>query len=72
MSETTFYKIYAIKYAHHERTAALNFMDPPGIHSGHMPIDYFVWLIRSKTEKFSVDTGFNSKAAKNRGQEIIR
>ena len=72
MSKTNFYEVYAIKYAHHEREASLNFMDPPDIHAGHMPIDYFVWLICSKNQKFLVDTGFNIKTGKKRGRKIIR
>jgi hypothetical protein len=41
------YEIYAIKYAHHERTASQNFLggDP---HDGPMPLDYFVWLVRGE------------------------
>ena len=40
------YEVYAIKYAHHARRAAENFIggDP---HDGPMPLDYFVWLIRA-------------------------
>ena len=38
------YETYAIKYAHHARTAKENFLggDP---HDGPMPMDYFVWAI---------------------------
>jgi len=36
------YEVFAIKYATHERNADINFIDPPDIHDGPMPIDYFV------------------------------
>ena len=72
MTKITPYQVYAIKYAHHERTAESNFMDPPDIHNGEMPIDFFVWLVRSKERDVLVDTGFNSKTAAKRGRELIR
>ena len=52
------YEVYAIKYAHHARTAKENFLggDP---HDGPMPMDYFVWLVRGAGREIVVDTGFN-------------
>lgn len=72
MSTPDIYEVYAIKYATHERTAELNFMDPPDIHDGHMPIDYFVWVARSANRTFVIDTGFNAQTAAERGREILR
>jgi len=66
------YKIYAIKYAQHERLAIANFMDPPDIHDGEMPINFYVWLLRSKDKTILVDTGFNAKTASKRGRKLIR
>jgi len=65
------YEVYAIKYAHHARTASANFLggDP---HDGPMPMDYFVWLIRGQGREIVVDTGFNAKAAARRGRQITR
>lgn len=65
------YEIYAIKYAHHERTAAANFLggDP---HDGPMPMDYFVWLVRGAQREIVVDTGFNAAVAAKRGRRITR
>ena len=65
------YEVYAIKYAHHERTASANFLggDP---HDGPMPMDYFVWLVRGAGRVIVVDTGFNAKAAAKRGRQITR
>lgn len=63
------YEIYAIKYAHHARTARENFIggDP---HDGPMPMDYFVWLIRGEGREIVVDTGFNVAVAAKRGRRI--
>ena len=65
------YEVYAIKYAHHERTASQNFLggDP---HDGPMPLDYFVWLIRGEGREVVVDTGFNAAAAARRQRRIVR
>jgi len=65
------YEIYAIKYAHHARTASQNFLggDP---HDGPMPLDYFVWLVRGAEREFVVDTGFNAAAAARRQRQLVR
>ena len=65
------YEIYAIKYAHHARTASQNFLggDP---HDGPMPLDYFVWLVRGAESEFVVDTGFNAAAAARRQRQLVR
>jgi glyoxylase-like metal-dependent hydrolase (beta-lactamase superfamily II) len=63
------YEVYAIKYAHHERTAGANFLggDP---HDGPMPMDYFVWLVRGEGREIVVDTGFNAGVAARRGRKV--
>jgi glyoxylase-like metal-dependent hydrolase (beta-lactamase superfamily II) len=68
MSDT--YEVYAIKYAHHDRTASENFIggDP---HDGPMPLDYYVWAIVGEDRTFIVDTGFGEDAARKRGRQII-
>ena len=69
-SEPT-YEVYALKYAHHARRAAENFIggDP---HDGPMPLDYFVWLIRGGGREIVVDTGFSAAVAAKRGRDHIR
>ena len=66
------YNVYAIKYAEHDRLAIANFMDPPDIHDGKMPIDFYVWVLRSKNKTILVDTGFNALTALKRGRNLIR
>jgi glyoxylase-like metal-dependent hydrolase (beta-lactamase superfamily II) len=65
------YEVYAIKYAHHARRAAENFIggDP---HDGPMPLDYFVWLIRGEGREIVVDTGFSATMAAKRQRDHIR
>ncbi len=69
-AEPTF-EVYAVKYAHHARRAAENFIggDP---HDGPMPLDYFVWLIRGGGREILVDTGFSAAVAARRGRDHLR
>ena len=70
MSGPDDYEVYAIRYATLERKAGENFIggDP---HETASNLDYFVWLARSKTRTFVVDTGFNAARAKRRGRRMI-
>jgi glyoxylase-like metal-dependent hydrolase (beta-lactamase superfamily II) len=65
------YEIYAVRYAHLERTATFNFLggDP---HDGPMPLDYFVWVIRDAGRTIVVDTGFNAEQAAKRKRTLVR
>lgn len=65
------YEVYAVKYAHHARRAAENFVggDP---HDGPMPLDYFVWLVRGGGRELVVDTGFSAAVAVKRGRQHLR
>jgi glyoxylase-like metal-dependent hydrolase (beta-lactamase superfamily II) len=65
------YEVYAVKYAHHPRRAAENFLggDP---HDGPMPLDYFVWLVRGDGRELVVDTGFSAAVAAKRGRQHLR
>src|SRR5689334_5273892 len=64
------YRVYAIKYAHHDRLASVNFIggDP---HDEPMPLDYFVWAVVGESRVFVVDTGFDAQTAKQRGREVL-
>lgn len=65
------WEVYALKYARHERRASENFIggDP---HDGPMPLDYFVWLLRSGAREIVVDTGFSAAMAAKRAREHLR
>jgi glyoxylase-like metal-dependent hydrolase (beta-lactamase superfamily II) len=69
MSET--YEVFAIRYGHHNQTAAHNFIggDP---HDGPMPLDYFVWAIVGKKRCLVFDTGFDAPRAAKRDRTLLR
>lgn len=65
------YEVYALRYAHMPRVRRDNFLggDP---HDGPMPMDFFVWLLRSPERIVLVDTGFNAQTAATRQRALIR
>ncbi len=71
MNQLPTYEIYAIKYGHHVRKMADNFIggDP---HDGPGPIDYFVWAIKGANRVWVVDTGFDAAEGKKRGRVVDR
>ncbi len=71
MSSLPEYEVYALKYAHHERSSRDNFLggDP---HDAPMPLDYFVWLIRGNGREIVVDTGFSAAMAAKRKRNHLR
>ena len=71
MPSDPLYEVYALKYAHHARRAAENFIGGDA-HDGPMPLDYFVWLIRGDGREFVVDTGFSAAVAAKRGRDHLR
>jgi len=67
------YEVYAIRYAQmKERTRRDNFIVPIDPHDGPMPMDYFVWLLKSTTRTILVDTGFSAETARIRQRELLR
>ena len=71
MSALEPFEVYAIRYACVDRKASENFLggDP---HEAGMPMDYFVWMARSKSKTWVIDTGFNQQAAVKREREFLR
>lgn len=69
-SENEKYRIYAIKYAHHDRMSSENFIggDP---HDVPMPLDYYVWAIVGSSATYVVDMGFDAEMASKRGRTIV-
>ena len=65
------YEVFAIKYAERDARRADNFVggDP---HDAPMPMDYFVWLLRSGDRVLLVDTGFDAAMAQKRGRRLLR
>ncbi|MGH8764449.1 MAG: MBL fold metallo-hydrolase, partial [Burkholderiales bacterium] len=65
------YRVYAIKYAHHERRSPENFIGGDS-HDVPMPLDYFVWAVVGESRAFIVDTGFDQAMGSKRGRQITR
>src|SRR5882762_8183465 len=51
------WEVYAVRYAHHERTARENFLGGDPHDDSPMPMDYFVWALVSGDRVIVVDTG---------------
>jgi glyoxylase-like metal-dependent hydrolase (beta-lactamase superfamily II) len=65
------YQIYAIRYAHLDRTARHNFIDGDP-HDGPMPLDYYVWAIVGGGRTWVLDTGFDAAMAARRKRQLLR
>lgn len=65
------YQIYAIRYAHLDRTARHNFIDGDP-HDGPMPLDYYVWAIEGSGRTWVLDTGFDAAMATRRRRQMVR
>jgi glyoxylase-like metal-dependent hydrolase (beta-lactamase superfamily II) len=70
MSKPDDYEVYAIKYATLARKSSENFIggDP---HETASNLDYFIWLARSKSRTFVIDTGFGAAVGRRRGRRMI-
>jgi glyoxylase-like metal-dependent hydrolase (beta-lactamase superfamily II) len=65
------YTVHAIRYGHMaERTRHDNLV-PVDAHDGPMPMDFFVWLLRSRARTVLVDTGFSQATARVRNRERV-
>jgi len=71
MSAQELYEVYAIKYATRDARRADHFIggDP---HDAPMPMDYFVWVARSPSHTFVIDTGFTKPVADARKRVHLR
>ena len=65
------HEIFAVRYAHLDRTATYNFLGGDS-HDGPMPLDYFVWAVVGPSHTIVVDTGFDAEQARKRGRTLVR
>jgi hypothetical protein len=65
------HEVYAIRYAHHDRKAAENYIhgDP---HDILQPLDYYVWAIVGTAGAIVLDTGFDAAMGKKRQREMLK
>ena len=71
MTKIVTHRIYAVRYGHLDRTSDQNFLGGDD-HATHMPLDYYVWVVKSDERTIVVDTGFDAIAASSRGRTLIR
>lgn len=65
------FEIYAVRYGHHDRNAAANFIGGDE-HDLPMPLDYFVWAIVGAHRTYLLDTGFDAAMGRKRGRTLVR
>ena len=71
MSDPQPFEVYAVRYATVARTMGENFIGAVDPHEAATDMDYYVWLARSATHTFVIDTGFNENAAKRRKRQFL-
>jgi glyoxylase-like metal-dependent hydrolase (beta-lactamase superfamily II) len=71
MTDHDEHEVYAVRYAHHKRKAAENFIfgDP---HDVLQPLDYYVWAIVGAAGTMIVDTGFDAAMGEKRQREMVK
>ncbi len=69
---TGIWEAYALRYAHHRRMARENFLGGDPHDDNPMPMDYFIWVVRSGERVYVIDTGFDEATAKARGRDFLR
>jgi glyoxylase-like metal-dependent hydrolase (beta-lactamase superfamily II) len=71
MSDHDQHEVYAIRYGHHKRKAAENFIlgDP---HDVLQPLDFYVWAIVGPSGTIILDTGFDAAMGEKRQREITK
>jgi len=65
------HEVYAIRYGHHDRKAAENFIggDP---HDMLQPLDFYIWAIVGASGAIILDTGFDAAMGAKRQRELIK
>jgi glyoxylase-like metal-dependent hydrolase (beta-lactamase superfamily II) len=70
MTDPETYEVFALRYASRDARSHHHFIggDP---HNKPMPMDYFVWVVRSPERVFVIDTGFGEAEAKERDRKLL-
>lgn len=66
------WEVYALRYGDQQRIRAINFIGAGDPHDTPMPLDFYVWLLRSGARTIVVDTGFRAVGEPARGRRILR
>jgi glyoxylase-like metal-dependent hydrolase (beta-lactamase superfamily II) len=71
LDNSSTYEVFAIRYASlSNRKASENFIGGD-LHDAGSDLDYYVWLARSASRAFVIDTGFDSAVGARRGRRTI-
>jgi glyoxylase-like metal-dependent hydrolase (beta-lactamase superfamily II) len=65
------HEVYAVKYGRHERRSSENFIVGDE-HDVPMPLDFYVWAIKSPDRTYVVDTGFSKEIGARRQRQHLR
>lgn len=66
------WEVYALRYGDQQRVRGMNFIGAGDPHDAPMPLDFYVWLLRSGARTIVVDTGFRVVGTPERGRRILR
>lgn len=72
MNDLPCYELYAVRYATSPRTRKDNLLGADPNPDAPMPIDYFVWAVKSPDRSWVIDTGFMQPAASRRQRPMER
>jgi glyoxylase-like metal-dependent hydrolase (beta-lactamase superfamily II) len=64
------HEVYAVRYAHHDRLSAENFIGGDA-HNVLQPLDFYVWAIVGAHGAFVIDTGFDAPMAARRQRTLL-
>ena len=66
------YEVYAIRYASMPRLRRDNFVPADPHDDASMPMDFYVWLLKSPQRTILIDTGFGKEMAARRDRRLLR
>jgi len=73
MASPESYQIFALRYAEKgERSRQENFLQPVDAHDAPMPLDFYLWVLKSERRTIVVDTGFDHAEAARRDRRVMR
>ncbi len=67
MSDREIFEVFAIKYAHKANRMMSENLIFHDLHDRPMPLDYFIWVVRSAERTVVIDTGFGEREGAERG-----
>lgn len=70
MNHIPVYEAYAVKMGSTNRDAKSNFLWSEDIHDTQMPLDYFIWVLKSEDHIVVVDTAFSTESGNRRNRVL--